>query len=376
MIRSYLGRYEPARRARIFRIIAKDAYMAQWGLMLVNLGTPDSTSTGDVRRYLREFLSDPRVIDISAVGRWLLLNLIILPFRPKKSAEAYRKIWTGRGSPLRFHGWDLARKVQAELGDECLVELGMRYQNPSIAEVLRRFRVAGIDRIVVFPLFPQYSSAAWGSAVEKVYVEANRLWNVPVIQVVPPFYDHAAYIGACAARARPVLEEMRPDRVVMSYHGLPERHVIKSDETGGRHCLATEGCCEGMVSANRNCYRAQCYATSRALAAELELEEGAWEVTFQSRLGRSPWIKPYTDLRINELAEAGVKRVVVLSPSFVADCLETLEEMEIRGAEDFRAHGGEELRLVGSLNSEDIWVRGVVRILRDAWNAVSCRSGG
>ena len=340
--------------------------MAKWGLMLVNLGTPDSTATADVRRYLREFLSDPRVIDISPMGRWLLLNVIILPFRPKKSAEAYRKIWTERGSPLLFHGLDLAGKVQAELGDEVRVELGMRYQNPSIAEVLRRFREAGIDRMVVFPLFPQYSSAAWGSAVEKVYVEANRLWNVPAIQVVPPFFDHAAYIEACAARARPVLDSLRPDRLVMSYHGLPERHVIKSDETGGRHCLAKDGCCERMVSANRNCYRAQCYATSRALAAELDLEDGEWEVTFQSRLGRSPWIKPYTDLRINELAEAGVKRVAVLSPSFVADCLETLEEIEIRAAEDFRARGGEELRLVPSLNSEEVWVCGVVRILRDA----------
>jgi len=333
--------------------------------MLVNLGTPDTTKTTDVRRYLREFLSDPRVIDISPVGRWLLLNLIILPFRPKASAEAYRKIWTEAGSPLFFHGMDLAEKVSAAIGDDVRVELAMRYQHPSIRSVLGRFRASGIDRIVVVPMFPQYSSAAWGSAVEKVFVEANCLWNVPTIQVVPPFYDHPAFIEACAAMARPVLEELEPDRVLMSFHGLPERHVRKSDEAGGTHCLASGTCCDKMVPANRYCYRAQCFATARAIAASLNLSAADYEVTFQSRLGRSPWIKPYTDLRVNELAEAGVKRVAVLSPSFVADCLETLEEIGLRARDDFRARGGEELRLVPSLNADDLWVRALLDIVRD-----------
>jgi len=340
--------------------------MTRWGLMLLNLGTPDSAEVGDVRRYLGEFLSDPRVIDISPIGRALLLNLVILPFRPRKSAEAYRKIWTERGSPLLFHGQDLRDKLAAALGGGVQVELAMRYQSPSVASALARFREGGIDRIAVFPLFPQYSSAAFGSAVEKVYVEANRSWNVPAMSVVPPFYDHPAFIEACAALARPVLEELRPERVLMSFHGLPERHVRKSDESGGRHCLCSAECCDTIVAANRNCYRAQAFATARALAAALDLSARSYEVTFQSRLGRSPWIKPYTDLRINELAGQGVKRVAVLSPSFVADCLETLEEIGLRARADFLARGGEELRLVPSLNSTDAWVQALLRILRDA----------
>lgn len=340
--------------------------MTPWGLMLLNLGTPDSTQTRDVRRYLREFLSDPRVIDISPVGRALLLNLIILPFRPAKSAEAYRKIWTDRGSPLLFHGLDLRDKVAAALGDNVQVEFAMRYQNPSVASALARFRESGIDRIMVFPLFPQYSAAAFGSAVEKVYAEADKAWNVPTIQVVPPFYDHPAFIEACAEQARPVLADMEPDRIVMSFHGLPERHVIKSDTSGGRHCLQSKVCCDRIVAANRNCYRAQSFATARAIAAAVEIPSDRYEVAFQSRLGRSPWIKPYTDLRLNELAEQGVKRVAVLSPSFVADCLETLEEIGIRAVADFKAHGGEELRLIPSLNSTDVWVEAVLRILENA----------
>lgn len=336
------------------------------GLMLVNLGTPDTTKTSDVRRYLREFLSDPRVIDIPPVRRWLLLNLLILPFRPRASAEAYRKIWTAAGSPLLLHGLDLAEKVAAALGGDLRVELAMRYQNPSIGAVLARFCEAGIDRIVVFPLFPQYSSAAWGSAVEKVFVEAGRLWNLPTVQVVPPFFDHPAFIEACAAAARPVLADLEPDLVVMSFHGLPERHIRKSDQTGGAHCLGSGTCCDEIVTANRYCYRAQCLATARALASSLNLDADDYEVTFQSRLGRSPWIQPYTDVRVRELAAAGVKRVAVLCPAFVADCLETLEEIDIRARDDFRKHGGEDLRLVPSPNSEDVWVRAVLAITRDA----------
>lgn len=338
--------------------------------MLVNLGTPDTSETSDVRRYLRVFLSDPRVIDISPMRRWLLLNLIILPFRPKKSAEAYRKIWTERGSPLLFHGQDLVERVSAVLGEAVPVELGMRYQNPSIRCALARLRDAGVERVVMFPLFPQYSSAAWGSAVEKVFVEANRLWNVPAIQVVPPFYEHPAFIEACASVARPVLAGLKPDRVLMSFHGLPERHCVKSDESHGGHCLSSGTCCDKIVDANRYCYRAQCFATARAIAKCLDLSTDEYEVTFQSRLGRSPWIRPYTDIRVQELAKSGVKRVAVLCPSFVADCLETIEEIGLRARDDFRARGGDDLWLVPSLNSEDFWVDGVVDIMRGAFSDV------
>jgi ferrochelatase len=238
----------------------------------------------------------------------------------------------------------------------------MRYGNPSLAAALGRLRGAGADRIVVLPLFPQHSSAAWGSAVEKVYLEAGRLWNAPAVTVVPPFYDHPAFLDAFAAVARPVLEESRPDHVLLSCHGLPERQVLKSDESGA-HCLRSGDCCDRIVEANRNCYRAQCFATARGLVERLGLPAGRWEVTFQSRLGRDPWIGPPTDARVRELAQRGVRRLAVLCPSFVADCLETLEEIGIRARDDFRAHGGEELRLVPSLNGQDGWVEAVVRLV-------------
>lgn len=336
----------------------------RWGFLLVNLGTPDSTSTPDVRRYLREFLSDPRVIDIRPAMRWLLLNLIILPTRPRQSAHAYRQIWTDRGSPLLFHGQDLAGKIREALGEEIQVELAMRYQKPSIAASLEAFRRGGVDQIVVFPLFPHYSSAAWGSAVEKIFEEASKLWNVPAFQVVPPYYDHPAFIDAFAAVARPILDDMKPDLVVMSYHGLPERHCVKSDETRGQHCLRSGSCCDSIVHANRNCYRAQCFATSRALAERLDLADDTWEVTFQSRLGRSPWIRPYTDIRLNELAESGVERVAVFSPSFVADCLETLEEIGLRARDTFRDAGGDDLVLIPSLNDHPAWLDTAARLVR------------
>ncbi len=338
----------------------------RWGLLVINLGTPDAPRVPEVRRYLREFLSDPRVLDIGAVKRALILNLFILPFRPRASAEAYSKVWTERGSPLLFHGLDLCAKLRERLGPDIPVELGMRYQNPSIGSALARLREAGIDRIAVFPLFPHNSSSAWGSAVEHLWNQARAAWDVPALSVVPPYYDHPAFIRAFAAIARPVIEEARPDRILLSYHGLPERHCTKSDATGGRHCLQRADCCEALVQANRNCYRAQCFATSRALAAALELADDAWEVAFQSRLGRDPWIRPYTDERITAMPREGVKKVAVLSPAFTADCLETLEELEMRAREDFLAAGGEELRLVPSLNSSEVWVESVLEILRDA----------
>ena len=338
--------------------------MKRWGLLLVNLGTTDAPEAPQVRRYLREFLSDPRVFDIAPWKRAIIVNLFILPFRPKQSAHAYRKIWSSRGSPLLYHGLDLVEKLRDVFGGDVQVELAMRYQRPSVASALERLRAVGIDRLVVFPLFPQYSSAAWGSAAEKVFVEAARLWNVPAIQLVPPFYDHPAFLAAFADLARPVIADLRPDRVLMSFHGLPERHCVKSDETGA-HCLRAPACCDAIVDANRNCYRAQCFATARGIAARLGLAPSRWEITFQSRLGSDPWIRPFTDVRVRELPKEGVRRVAILSPAFVADCLETLEEIGIRARDDFMAHGGDELRLVPSLNSEEGWVQAIVQILRE-----------
>lgn len=337
---------------------------AKVGVLLVNLGTPDTPRPSEVRRYLREFLSDPRVIDINPIGRWLLLFLIILPLRPRRSAEAYEKIWGKGGSPLLVNGQAL-REAVAERLDQVPVALAMRYGSPSIAGALDELRAAGCDQLVVVPLFPQYAASSTGSAVEAVYREAGRRWNTPFITVVPPFFDDLRFVEAFAQVAQPVLDDLRPDHVLMSFHGLPERHMKKSDESG-RHCLYGDECCNKLVAANRNCYRAQCFATAAALAGRLALPEGGWSVCFQSRLGRDPWIRPYTDERIVELARAGVERVAVMCPAFVADCLETLEEIGIRAEADFRAAGGKALRLVPSLNAHPAWVDAVVGLVHDA----------
>lgn len=338
--------------------------MNRRGLLLVNLGTPARPETPEVRRYLRQFLSDRRVLDISPLKRALVLYLLILPFRSPKTAAAYRKIWTDRGSPLLLHGLNLVTSVGARLGDDVQVELGMRYGSPSLESALEKFRASGIDRITVFPMFPQYASSSTGSAVEEVFAVASRCWNLPSLCVVPAFYDHPAFLDAEASVVAPVIEPFRPDRVLMSFHGLPERHILRSDDSA-RHCLRSESCCDEIVGANRFCYRAQCFSTARGIAARTGLDDGSYEVTFQSRLGRSPWIRPHTDARIIELARAGVRKLAVLCPAFVADCLETLEEISIRARESFREHGGEDLLLVPSLNSEDRWADAVVEIVRD-----------
>ena len=334
------------------------------GVLLVNLGTPDAPHAPEVRRYLRQFLSDPRVLDISPVGRWMLLNLVILPLRPARSAEAYRKIWRADGSPLLVYSRALAEQVRAALPD-MQVELAMRYGNPSITAGLTALRDRGCDRIVVFPLYPQYAASSTGSTVEAVYRAAAGLWNTPYLTIVPPFYDDPGFIDAFAEVGAPVLAELRPDHVLYSFHGLPERHMHKSD-VSGTHCLRSAECCAEIVAANRHCYRAQCFSTARALSARLGLAPETTTVSFQSRLGRAVWIRPYTDIVLPELARRGVRRVAVFCPAFVADCLETLEEIGIRAEEDFKKAGGESLRLIPSLNAHPTWVRAAADLVREA----------
>lgn len=330
------------------------------GLLLINVGTPDAPTPEAVRRYLREFLSDPRVIDMHPVGRWLLLNLIILPFRPAKSAHAYQQIWTEQGSPLLHHGERLVEKVEALLGDGWAVELGMRYGNPSLASALERLQARGAERLVVLPLYPQYASATTGSSLEALYRALGSKPVVPGLLALDPFYDDPGFLDAFAENGRPLLAEKNPDHVLFSFHGVPERQV---EATAPGHCLKGDACCAQITAANRHCYRAQCFATARHLAERLALPPDRWSISFQSRLGRTPWIRPYTDEVLPELVARGVKKVLVFSPAFVADCLETLEELGIRAREDFIARGGEELWLVPSLNASDTWASAIVEMV-------------
>ncbi len=336
------------------------------GLLIVNLGTPDAPRPREVRRYLRQFLSDPRVLDIPALPRFLLLELLILPTRPKKSAEAYAKIWGPGGSPLLVIGRELAAKVQARLGEDVQVELAMRYGNPSIASALDRFERSGVSRIVVFLLYPEYSSAATGSSIEEILRVTGARWNTPYLQIVPPYFDHPAYIEARAAVAQPFLDPM-PERVFMSFHGLPERQIRKSDPTGG-HCLAKPYCCAEIGAANRFCYRAQCFATARLLTQRLGIPEDRVIVCFQSRLGRTPWLTPATDEVLAAEAKKGIRHAVII-PAFVTDCLETLEELSIRGAETWHENGGETLRVAPAVNADDRFVEALIEIAADssAW---------
>ncbi len=338
--------------------------MRKRGLLLVNLGTPDAPEPAAVRRYLREFLSDPRVMDLHPVGRWLLLNLVILPFRPRRSAEAYRSIWTPEGSPLLVNSRTLAAAVEARLGGELEVELGMRYGNPSLAEALGRLKARGVGELTVLPLYPLNAASAQATTSARIFELLGEHWEIPPLRILPPFFDQSAFLDAYAEVARPVVQEARAEVVLFSFHGLPERHMRKSDPTG-THCLASEGCSAQLTPANAGCYRAQAFHVARELGARLGLSQERTAVSFQSRLGRDPWIRPYTDEVVVELARRGVKRLAVVCPAFVADCLETLEEIGIRERESFRDAGGEELTLVPSLNANPAWVDAVVQLVRE-----------
>lgn len=335
------------------------------GVLLIQLGTPKSTEVSDVRAYLREFLGDPRVLDIPAPARALLLNAVILPFRPRKSAHAYRQIWTEEGSPLTIHTEGLAREVAERLGERYRVAVGMRYQEPSLGGAVDRLVEQGCTRLVVLPLFPQYSSAATGSALEAAMTETGRRWNVPEISTVSWFYDDEGFLGALTETARSHLEGFGPDHVVFSYHGLPESQIRKGDPSGS-WCLTEESCCSQIEAINSFCYRAQSFATTRAVAARLGLAEDSYSTTFQSRLAGQKWIEPYTDVLLPQLAESGVRRLAVLTPSFTADCLETLEEIGIRGRTQWEELGGEDFLLVPCLNASPAWADAVAELVRTA----------
>ncbi|NBY22958.1 MAG: ferrochelatase [Gammaproteobacteria bacterium] len=320
------------------------------GVLLIQLGTPDSPSTLDVARYLGEFLNDPRVIDLPWLIRRLLVNGIIVPFRSPKSAKIYRDLFklNGGRSPLLEHAESVQALLQQRFkGDqeEITIEMAMRYQSPSIEAVLERMRKAGYSRIILIPLFPQYASASTGSAIEKALQIIQRWWVIPELSTVSQFYDENAYLEAVIDRASPFrLEDY--DHVLFSYHGLPERQVDKVYNEG----LCSDQPCDTEVNPqNQFCYKATCYATTRLLVERLGLDASRYTTCFQSRLSKQ-WLEPFSDHVIEELAKKGARKILVFSPAFVADCLETLIEISVEYQGIFEAHGGEKVELVPSLN--------------------------
>jgi ferrochelatase len=331
------------------------------GVLLINLGTPDSPKVSDVRRYLSEFLNDPRVIDIPWLPRKMLVNLIIVPFRAPKSAKIYQELWDRNNgqSPLLVHSRELTRKLQAKFpGGKIHFHLAMRYGNPSIASVLEEMYRQNYDEIIVVPLYPQYASASSGSTVEEVMRIMKDWYVMPEVRFTGQFYDRQEYINCFVQNARK-FDLSSYDHFVFSYHGLPERQVDKVYETG----LCTDRDCEHEVNQeNKLCYKATCFDTTRRLMFELGLAEDRVTTCFQSRLDKN-WIRPFSDDVLRDLAKNGNKKVLVFSPAFVADCLETLIEIEEEYLEIFTEHGGETLHMVKSLNAEDYWVDALVDII-------------
>jgi ferrochelatase len=334
------------------------------GLLLLNLGTPDSPEPEDVGRYLREFLMDKWVLDIPAVFRWILVNVLIVPKRKFASSHAYKTIWTKRGSPLAFHLSDLREAVAPLVQDEFEVETAMRYQNPPIEKALRGFKEKGIEEVTVFPLYPQYAESSTRSSREEIDRLAKR--HSLRVRFIQDFYDNSGFIDCFASRIEKGLKKAQADgkpvHLLMSFHSLPESHVQKTDPSG-RHCLRSAKCCDQMTDVNRLCYRAQCFATARAIAKTLGLEKSQWSVSFQSRLGRAEWLKPTTENRLPELGASGCS-LVVATPSFAADCLETIEEIGDRGKSLFMNAGGAHYLRIECLNADEDWARAISDIVR------------
>lgn len=329
------------------------------GILLVNLGTPDSPSVKDVRRYLFEFLNDPRVIDIPTIVRFFLVNLIIVPFRAPKSAKIYKQLWTEKGSPILIYGKSVKEKLQQSLGKGFDVELAMRYKNPSLESVLERMCKKNYEKIVVIPLFPQYASASTGSVQEKVMKIISRWWVIPEIKFISQFYDNEGFINTIVERSKKYrLEDY--DQILFSYHGLPVRQV---DKVCPDDSLCEEHDCEKEINeTNTYCYKATCYATTRLITKKLNLSEDKYTVCFQSRLDKN-WLEPFSDKVIIELAKKGVKKILVFSPAFVADCLETIVEIGIEYQKLFEEHGGEKIQLVESLNEHPMWIETLKQIV-------------
>ena len=339
-----------------------NATFGKTGVLIVNLGTPDSPNTPDVRKYLRQFLMDGRVIDFPFIARWPLVNLIIAPFRAPKSAKIYKELWTPEGSPLKVYGFAVEKLLQEALGSDFVVKLAMRYQSPSIEAGLDEFKKMGFSKIVVVPFFPQYASASTGSVYEEVMRLLTKWQVMPELRFVNNFMNHPKFIEGFVELGKKHMAERPYDHYIFTYHGLPERQIRKGDCT--KEVCKLGSCCDTLHAMNQQCYRAQCFETTRLLVAQFGLAEGTYTTCFQSRLGNDPWIKPYTDKVIEELTKKGVKSVLAFSPSFVSDCLETTIEIGDEYREIFEEKGGEHWQLVESLNDNPRWIEALVDLVK------------
>ncbi|MGY5353221.1 ferrochelatase [Wenyingzhuangia sp. IMCC45533] len=332
------------------------------GILLVNLGSPNSTSVSDVRKYLDEFLMDSRVIDLPYVTRALLVKGIILNTRPKQSAEAYSKVWTKEGSPLIVISEKFTKKVKSKINVP--VALGMRYGSPSMESGIDELAKQGVTEILLMPLYPQFAMAT----TETIVVLANKIVKekFPNITLTdfPAFYDNDDYIEVLSKSIKEELDKEDFDHLLFSYHGVPERHIKNSDVTGN-HCALNGECCNTKSEAHQYCYRHQCYATTQGVAKKLGLAPGFYSTSFQSRLGKDPWLQPYTDITINDRAQNGIKKLAVVTPAFVADCLETIEEIGMEAKEEFEENTGELFKTIPCLNDRDDWVDTVCGWLND-----------
>jgi ferrochelatase len=333
---------------------------ANKGILLMNLGSPDSTEVGDLRKYLDQFLMDERVIDKPWLLRALLVKGIIVPFRAPKSAEAYKTIWTKEGSPLIV----ITRQLQAALQNEIdePVEIAMRYGNPDPAEGFDALlkKNPSLEEVIAVPLYPHYAIASYETAVEytkKIYKKKKYTFK---LSFVPPFYSDADYLNALVQKIKPFLSEAY-DHILFSYHGIPERHIRKADVTGC-HCLQIEDCCNVPSTAHAYCYRHQVFTTTRLVTEILDIPKSKYGISFQSRLGKG-WLTPFTDVRLQELPNEGIKKLLIICPAFVSDCLETLEEIEIRGMEIFMNAGGETFRMIPCLNTDPLWVKTIAKLV-------------
>jgi protoporphyrin/coproporphyrin ferrochelatase len=325
------------------------------GIILMNLGSPDSTEVKDVRKYLDEFLTDKRVIDYSWLFRKIVMQGIVVPARAPKSAEAYRSIWTKNGSPLIGFTRELAERLQEKVDEP--VCIAMRYGNPGIESAYETLlkKIPDLEDVIAIPLYPHYAMSSYETAVENAREIHRKKKYGFRLKFVSPFYKNPRYIFALAERIRPFVQK-EFDHLLFSFHGIPERHLKKTDPTH-QHCLQSADCCELPSTAHATCYRHQCLSTMNLVATELGLPKNKFSYSFQSRLGKQPWLKPYTDFRFQEMPGEGIKKLLVVCPAFVSDCLETLEEIEIRGKQSFLQSGGNFYEMIPCLNTSPVWVQ-------------------